>query len=362
MTQIIHLANTDFEFELAQPHTTTTIQESWQKHPFCLQLQYLPLLYAQQDESIVVTHVPDDHFLENLSQCEWRKKEKLPRFHLLEKLQSIDPLKCLSWGHSQRVQKWCDHNSIEYRMPSWDVTTEINSKAFSFDLGTKFAESALIHHAEELETWLKKTKGLKKVLKTCFGLSGRGHFFIDDTSSIETIHTFCQKEWEAGRPLIGEPWVNRFFDFSTQWWIDPNGEVKLIGPTVFESNQRGKYQATLAGPVEALFGQFQPFLDEHINIVEEALKKVVSKGYFGHLGVDAFLYRDAQNEIQLHPIVEINGRQTMSWAALMFQRKWFSTQKIRLAFASLDSNVSSLLPQQCGHIKFRRQLIFNKIV
>jgi hypothetical protein len=54
--------------------------------------------------------------------------------------------------------------------------------------------------------------------------------------------------------------------------------------------------------------------------------------YFGHLGIDAFVY----DEKKLQPIVEINARKTMSYAALMMQRK--NPQKtLRFSFSPKTS-------------------------
>lgn len=338
--QIIHLANTDFEFELAHPDSSLSIEEVWMKHPICLQLQYLPLLYASENESIVVSQVPA---IEG-------------SFILLGNEKALPNSRCISWGASLRVQKWCERRNIEYQMPPWDVVQEVNSKMFSFMQAPRLHDAELIWNAQDLKHWLDHTKE-KRVLKTCFGLSGRGHYFIKETQ--EEAISFCQKEWKQGRPLIAEPWVDRFFDFSTQWEIDVNGQLKFIGSTVFESDSQGAYQATLAGSESQLFGDKLPFLEEHKRVSKDILGHVAKRGFFGFVGVDAFLYRQ-DDKIRLQPVVEINGRQTMSVVALRFQRKWHPDQVIRLAFTK-DPSKPSLLPNFIFG-KSGKRILFNRFL
>jgi hypothetical protein len=45
-------------------------------------------------------------------------------------------------------------------------------------------------------------------------------------------------------------------------------------------------------------------------------------GFFGPVGFDAMLYNHPQTKkLRLHPIVEINARRTMGWAALKLYEK-----------------------------------------
>lgn len=346
---IIHLANTDFEFELAHANSPLKIQQAWEKYPICLQLQYLPLLYASEDESIAVTHLPNNQYPQ--------------RFILLDDERSWPGSQCLSWGASLRVQKWAKERGIIYNMPPWEVVQEVNSKLFSFMHSPSLPEAALISNEQDLKHWIHHTEG-KRVLKTCFGLSGRGHFFIDGSHSLEKALSFCEREWHMHRPLIAEPWVNRFFDFSTQWEVISPNEIEFIGTTVFESDPKGVYQATLAGHETHLLGEYTPFLDEHKRVAQDLLSKVANMVFFGPVGVDAFLFR-VSNNICLQPIVEVNARQTMSLAALRFQRKNFPEKTIRLAFTTNSQKPSLLPPYLMGNDgkkrSFNRFLTFEMI-
>lgn len=337
----IHLANTDFEFELAKPEPIS-IEQSWSRHPLCLQLQFLPILYAEPEEAIAVTAPPDSDFIEYLTGLGLWDKNSLPQFLPLDTFLSFPGISCQSWGYSQRVQKWAKTRRLFYPTPHWEIVQLINSKAFSFAFIPKLEGTALLHHSQELEQWFKAGTG-KRVLKTCFGLSGRGHRRIDDATTLESIRAFCEKEWQQKRTIIAEPWLNRFFDFSTQWHLSQRGQIQLVGATAFEVDDYGSYQGTLAGPESLLFDKYQSFLEEHKKAVYPILEKIVALGFFGSVGIDAFLYYGPNKDMHLYPIVEINGRQTMSLAALRFQRRWFPDRIVHLAFAD-SKEKTPLLP------------------
>jgi hypothetical protein len=236
----------------------------------------------------------------------------------------------------------------------------MNSKAFSFRY-TCLTEAALLSHEQDLMTWLHKVKG-PKVLKTCFGLAGQGHRRIDHSIPPPQLLAFCQKEWQQGRPLIGEPWLHRVCDFSTQWLIHPEGQIQEIGATRFETDERGTYQGTLAGPEELLFASYLPFLYEHRHIALHALKEMMNKGFFGFVGIDALLYQHPQTQATtLYPIVEINGRHTLSLVALRLQQRISPQRLLRLAFNQEVTSTPSLLPShlaspQGKRIDFRKRL------
>ncbi len=66
---------------------------------------------------------------------------------------------------------------------------------------------------------------------------------------------------------------------------------------------------------------------------------VAKLGFFGFIGADALLYRHLENQsICLYPLVEINGRQTMSLVALRLQKRICPRQILRLAFQHVNSS------------------------
>lgn len=262
-------------------------------HPAVMQLQFLPLLYAGPEDRIWVSDLPDNP----------------------------DPRLCLEppkgwaiedWGPSLAIAKWAEEHGMHYTRPHWEQMREINSKVYSFEKGPRLPNSRLLTTQEEVTQWIQETKG-PKVLKKPFGTAGNGHLFDPDVKQLYIP------------PLIGEPWVERLLDFSTQWL---NG--KLLGVTLFETSAKGTYLRTYAGDVPSWA------LREHLAIVEPLMQEM---GYAGHVGVDAFIYRWNGKE-RVHPIVEINARKTMSWVALQLPSK--SIAYVKGAEGVLPSNVGKM--------------------
>lgn len=351
---MIHIANTHVEFEYASS-VQETLQRGIARYPTSLQLQFLPLLYAESNDIVGVTAIPPEEYLTSL-----RKTFSLPKLALLDDLTPFQGAECVSWGASQQIQKWAQERNVKYQIPDWEVVKKINSKAFSFQY-TSLTEAALISDEEHLHRWLKKISG-KKVLKTCFGLAGQGNFIIDNQEISPSILSQCRKEWKKGCPIIAEPWLDRREDFSTQWRVFPDQRIELVGGTRFIANAKGVYEGTVAGPKEMLFSSIQPFFEEHCNFVLKALKDVASLGFFGSLGIDAFLYFDPiTQQIQLNPLVEINGRETMSLVALRLQERLCPNRLLRLDFQLSNDLPFSLLPRELEDkhgqkIKFARKL------
>lgn len=295
----LHICNTFFETELEHPSKKSLVD--WlRSHPIITQLQFLPLLYAAPDDKILVSDLPD---------------KPDPRLCLID-----DPPSGYSiehWGPSQAIAQWAHQHDIPYAISEWETLRTINSKVFSFTEAPKLPGAELLHSHEEVLTWIAKTPG-PKVLKTPFGTAGRGHILCQ--SNVKRQYTTPKNEAFSEDPevnvkrlyicpLIGEPWVERVLDFSTQW-----KEGKLLGVTLFENEPNGTYRGTYVGEVEKWA------LDEHLAVAQPLIAKIGKMGYNGHIGVDAFVYwREGKKKV--HPVVEINARKTMSWVALQTPQK-----------------------------------------
>lgn len=294
----LHICNTFFEEEL-ETGGIRPLKEWFNSHPAMKQLQYLPLLYAGREDQILVSELPENPD---------------PRLCLKASGAEID-----SWGASLSIAKYAQDYGHSYRQPDISVVRSIQSKRFAFEQ-CPLPGAAVLSTEREVEQWIARTEG-RKVLKRMLGTSGRGHCFVE-----RGYQSFIQREFASGRPVLAEPWVNRTMDFSTQWEIGDT--IDLIGVTRFETSATGSYLATLAGPFQS------EFLDEHLEVAWPVVQKIRGMGFFGSLGIDAFVYDD-----QLHPIVEINARKTMSRVALEIQRAHDRT--IRMSF---EKKPGGLLP------------------
>lgn len=352
----LHVANTFFEWELELPDCKQSLAEGFAQHLIYRQLQFLPALYATSQEGILLADTPDSEYWDRLRKLGIRP----PRATFLSDPSFRSYRTVESWGASRLIAAFANKHGLNYSMPDWEVVKEVNSKRFSFLAGPKLPHACLLHHEEEAKEWLNNFKA-KKVLKTCFGVSGKGHLILDESEHPwDKIYRFLNTEWKKGLPVIAEPWVDRALDFSTQWNIGQNKEVTYIGSTLCENDSRGRYRCNTVGEESALFGPHLQFLHTHSEKVKPILSNMAEKGYFGNVGIDAMLYRlpENGNELFLHPVVEINARKTMGWAALAFARRYFPSSRVEMRFAT---SAEGYLPQNITdkhgkEIRFQRNL------
>lgn len=299
---------------------------------------------------MLVTHAPPPSFLENL---ERQGIEGPKRWHLISGKRPDMDIKIESWGMSRIVGDWANSSGNFYAMPSWELIREVNSKAFSFLRGARLAHATLLYDKDNLRAWMNSFEGAK-VLKTCYGLSGRGHFHISSKEDHERAYTFASLEWLQERPILAEPWVKRVLDFSTQWQIFSNDKIEYLGATICENDNFGRYCATRIGSEHTLFGDYLPYLDQHKRAALPLLTEIASLGFFGNIGIDAMLYGD----LLLQPIVEINARKTMGWVALEIARRHFPNRNMRISLVKAPSSSSrNLLPHALSSsIRFPKNL------
>ena len=331
----MQIANTQMEWE-CESGRREPLATSFLHHPFYLQLQFLPALYSEGD-TIGVTHFPREDYFDFLTKIGL----PVPHMKLLSdsNFSAVDSVD--SWGASQNIADWATQHELSFPMPPWDIVKEVNAKTFSFSHSEPIEGSALLTTKDELLAWCK-TPPLPKVLKTCFGFSGRGHLLILGKITDAQIVQFAEREWTHGRPVIGEVWVRRILDFSTQWKIAAGGAIDFLGATVCENDGRGGYRGTKVGELSSLFGPHIEALHKHKEKAFPLLELIAKRGYFGNIGVDAFLGED-----HLRAVVEVNARKTMGWVALELQRRFFPEKSFTLSLMKpLHANASMhpLLP------------------
>lgn len=357
----LQIANTFFEWELeTQPNLS--LREAILQHSIFLQLQFLPVLYADPEDFLLLSDISPSEFwsflgLHGVSQ---------PRIFTLEDKEFPPDLEIESWGPSQLITAWAETRSLKYDIPDWKIIKEINSKGFSFEQTPKLSGASLLTNEAQAKQWFQSFQG-PKVLKTCFGVSGKGHLIIEnDSLPWERIASFLHGEWKKNLPVIAEPWVKRILDFSTQWHIDKNGQISYLGSTICQNDERGKYRYNEIGEERSLFQHYFPYLIEHRGKIELLLAAIVKKGFFGNIGIDAMLFMHLEDPetIFLHPVVEINARKTMGWAALSFQKNYFPGKKIRFSYVKSEKGYlpNFLVLKNGRKVNFPRNLtidIFN---
>ncbi len=304
----INIANTSFEWELLQ-NKSSPLDQLLGQNPIYRALQLTPFFYADPQDTVLLTQPPSEDFLRqlkayNISPLRWCSPKTPP--HL-----SVE-----SWGASESIAAWAHTHHLNYAHPPASVVREVNSKVFSFSHAPKLPGAALLRTLDEAEQWIATTPG-PKVLKTPFGVSGRGHLFLPSPHA----RSFLTREL----PVIAEPWVERLYDFSTQWIISQTGGIAYLGATLCENDPKGRYRSNRVGNLNI------EHLDAHKATALPILQKMATLGYFGNVGIDAMVYT-WEGAARLQPIVEINARKTMGFVALQLQQRHFPNKTVTFSF------------------------------
>lgn len=331
----LHIANTQFEWELKN---RSDLRNSFSAHPLHTQLQFLPFLYAPPEDSVLLFHQPVGDYFEHLRQI----RPHLPKavYYDALNLENIHTIE--SWGASAAIEKWAQQNQLFYPSPAISIAKKVAAKSFSFAHTPKLKRGVALHNKNTLLPWLEEDFW-PKVIKTNYETAGRGNLILPCKTALhyEEILKFCQQEWANGLPVIGEPWVKRAIDFSTQWQIDSS--ILFMGATIMECNQRGSYR-------KSIITQKTPFdLATHKQMAMPLLEKILKLGYFGPIGIDGFTFSSGQH------ITEVNPRKTMGWVALKLSQNLHSELSIEMT--SPNEAKCPLLPFQVQGLKpFKLQL------
>jgi uncharacterized ferritin-like protein (DUF455 family) len=173
----------------------------------------------------------------------------------------------------------------------------------------------------------------KVVVKEALGLTGRNAIRLWEPELLGVHRRWMERALGHGRRLVIEPWLEREVDFSVHVEMTPRG-LRLCGYTGLSNDRKGQFQANYAAPshdrripasVTAHFHKpadivprLHRLYTDIFSLLEADLKRA---SYVGPVGIDAFVYRTAQGEPRLKPVVEINPRYTMGRLTLELMRR-----------------------------------------
>ncbi len=343
----LYICNTHFEAELEDASSISDVYHSFHTHPIYLQLQFLPLLFTPSTTALCFTEKPSDQYLYQLQ--EWG----FPQHPLYTFDKPPQKYSLSTWGFSPLFAQWARKHHLSYIHPEWSLVSKLNSK-------TELPKKNTLHNEKD---WQEFSKNIKYpfVLKTAFGVSGRGHRILQNSADLESakLKAFRMQQWELGHGIIAEAFVDRIFDFSSHWFLTK--ELTFLNTTQIQNTPKGAFQSISTKQQTP----YQHFIDAHCHAVKPLLHSFIAEGYHGPVSIDAMLYHPPQsNEILMETIVEVNARSTFASIALELQQRFFSNQNIELSYAK--GSGLALLPCELKRrdgkvIKFKKQLYLNPI-
>ncbi|MFC3032905.1 hypothetical protein ACFOEE_10270 [Pseudoalteromonas fenneropenaei] len=208
----------------------------------------------------------------------------------------------------RNIPEFCDD------LPQLNAVLNANSKSYVTQLSQHLAircDGVLVETREDIEAVFELP--LPFVIKEAFGVSGRGSIKIQQPEIAERCKAYLLKQCRQDTAgLVVQQWFEKELDFSSQWWIDKDGEVTLLGVCEI-ANQGFKFVGV--NPCRgALMKQLEQ--GEYFSQLKQLLQSLHQQGYYGPAGVDSMLLKDGS----IYPVLEVNARQTMGNIAL----SWFA--------------------------------------
>jgi uncharacterized ferritin-like protein (DUF455 family) len=199
-------------------------------------------------------------------------------------------------------------------------------------------ETALGTVAASLDEALRAIDAIRRrghhrvVVKQALGLAGQGALRLWEPEVLDAQRRWIASTVARGRSVVVEPWLERVVDFSLQFEMEPDG-LHLRGWTGLVNDQRGQFVANWAEPdfarrppveVAAALtiagGSASALIRLYRELADRLAPLLRERGFRGPLGLDAFVYRDADGRHRLKPVVEINPRHTMGRLTLELMR------------------------------------------
>lgn len=211
------------------------------------------------------------------------------------------------------------------------LVRRIHDKAFAHGAARSlgWVPACLVDHLRVLEPdaidretvagWVQRLPpwvGRDWMLKPRHGSSGRGRVRrLDDVEG-------ARARLAARGGALFEPWLRRIVDLSALLYVERDGALRWIGSTRQLLRGAGVYLGTEAWVEPSGEIRAGTRWDAELRAAAEDLGRAAAKeGYFGPLGLDAFVFHGPDGEPVLRPVVELNARFTMGIVAAGLLRR-----------------------------------------
>ncbi|MBI3861874.1 MAG: hypothetical protein HY290_08250 [Planctomycetia bacterium] len=226
------------------------------------------------------------------------------------------------WGWTESLLRRAKEHGWTAAAPPADVVCRVNSREFRFglerDWNIGLEQAAIARSLNDLDAVVASSGENPRgwLLKANYGMSGREAMRGRGRNLEGNIHNWAVKRLASNGPIIFEPIVERIAEAGIQLEIPSNGAPRLMGVTPLLVDTSGVYRGSRFGCLPEEIACWQPAVD----VALRAALELQRLGYFGPLGIDAMLYRDAAGEVRLRPLQDLNARWTMGRLALGFCR------------------------------------------
>lgn len=196
------------------------------------------------------------------------------------------------------------------------------------------------------------------ILKTPWSASGRGLFRIRDIHEQAENNPWVKSKLRQQGFLFAEPFLDKISDLSFHFWIDKS-DVHYLGYNFFETNAMGQFLGCYTHfPPQSLVDVsiLKEAIRQGSQLLKEALKKLnINEDYQGPAGIDTMVFRNKQNQIKLHPCIEINLRHSMGLLNIHLRDRIHPSKRGKWEISMID-------PKTWGEMNKRNNYATNYIL
>jgi uncharacterized ferritin-like protein (DUF455 family) len=336
------------------PHAEQSAATNTATHtdsPLQHDLAYLPAYLSRQDDLLIMATQPTPEFLREIQSYGFH----LPEILLSQKSRApaitrkINDLRPWAWTPDS-VDFFQQHlDTVTQPRPAdslWnDEIRELFSKSWNANWASKHCcdfdndwlapseiygkPAASLDELRSLRAHYAALGYENIVCKAPFGTAANGiRCLLQGETISAALQKWLDQIWADQGSILIEPWLDRVFDFSVQF-EQRDSALKPLAFTRLVNNARGQFNSILTNGLtkglapeltrclmtRAANGRPRVF-DIYENHIAPSLAVDLNRKQFqGPLGIDAFIYRDTQQQLRLKPVVEINPRNTMGRVA-----------------------------------------------
>ena len=332
----LHIFNPEHDIALATnvkrftaPHAARQLRS---------EMGFLPALWASDGDMVMVDDIKAaEHRLNrlkryaaNVSLVSLNNAPSLQLMqHDLDEIESIEP-----WGWDSGVAEILQKAGLPQKLiPDTKHLEDIRQLS-----NRRWAASNLlpeVRRADDLmmgESWyikdfnklsLKVSDSECYVMKAPWSSSGRGIRYLTHPDHWLRNQTWARNIIERQGGIMVEPYYNKVKDFGMEFLAHADGSVTYEGLSLFQTIN-GAYSGSIIdteAEKQMILERYVPaqLLETTLNTICEVLSHNLKNRYQGPLGVDMMIVADADNQLRLHPCVELNLRRTMGHVALSFE-------------------------------------------
>lgn len=356
--QTCYWFNTAFEDELSNPKAA--ISTIYPSNKIALQLQWLSLYLAENNDLCLVFGSADDRYLKQLKQL---NSSNFSIGSVDRSLEEGEGMKLECWGStltSNEIRSKAQMNGVNIDP---DIVASIHNKRFLTDFLKDGQAPLIIQSIQEVESAIKELGDIRFLLKPTNRCSGQG-FIIFEADTLEENRSGIESAIERYSIMLLEPYRDRIQDFSSHWYIESKHQINYKGICELVNRKQGMYWKTRIAPEEQLFKENSHYIVDHLSLAIKVCQKAAAIGYRGPISFDGYLYQK-DNQMKLMPFCDVNCRWTVSSWALAFHKRFFKNSSIEISLEKSSSNKEGLLPSSIsiprqGQVNFDWNLFLRK--